>query len=123
MVVGGRRLLGGLVTREIAMRLVAVDVNVAAAVNGIVVTDKQWQPPRRASDALLLLNALCTLRCSRVERRTVCEALGRVSRASRLEGLLHGSEVLVRPALLIVGRVGPAAEDSLGSAGSDLCRG
>ena len=120
MVVGGRRLLGGLVTGEIATRLVAVDVN---AVNGIVVTDKQWQPPRRASDALLLLNALCTLRCSRVERRTVCEALGRVSRASRLEGVLHGSEVLVRPALLIVGRVGPAAEDSLGSAGSDLCRG
>ena len=76
--VGGRGLLGGLVAREIAMRLAVVDVTVVG-------TQNHWQPPRMASDALLLLNAQPgTLSCGRVERRAVCEALGRVGRASRL---------------------------------------
>ena len=84
------------------MRLVAIDVNVAAAVIGIVVTDHNWQPPRRASDAFLLLNAPSgTLRCGRVGGRAVCEALGRLSRAARLEGLLHGSEVVAHTIIVV----------------------
>eukprot|EP00964_Phaeocystis_antarctica_P071385 scaffold43556_cov68-Phaeocystis_antarctica.AAC.1 len=76
--VGGRGPLGGLVAREIAMRLAVVDVTVAG-------TQNHWQPPRLKSDALLLLNAQSgTLRCGRFERRAVCEALGRVGQASRL---------------------------------------
>ena len=127
-VVGRCQVLDGLVAHEITMRLALIDVtvsNLATAVNGIVVTHEQWQPPRRASDALLL-DAQCTLRCGRVERRrAVHEALGCVGRTGCLEGILHGSELVVivleRPTLLSVGRVGPAA-DSLGSAESDLCR-
>ena len=106
--VGGRGLLGRLVAREIAMRLAVVDVTVVG-------TQNHWQPPQLASDALLLLNAQSgTLRCDRVERHVVSEALG----------LLHGSEVvahavIVHLALLIVRGVGPAG-DGLG--GDDLCR-
>ena len=78
-------LLGGVVAHEIAMRLAVVDVNVGqhlvAAVNLTVVSHKRWQPPRRASDALLLLIAqpgmLC---CGRVEWCAVSNALGRVVR-------------------------------------------
>ena len=78
--VGGRQLLGGLVAREIAMLAI---VNV---VNLTVVPHKRWQPSQRASDTLLLLNALSgTLRCGRVERCAMSEALG------RLEGL-HGRQ-------------------------------
>ena len=60
-----------------------VNVNVgdlAATVNDLTaVTHKRWQPPRWASDALLLLDAQYgTLRCGRVERRAASEALGRV---------------------------------------------
>ena len=59
---GGRQLLGGLVAREIAMFAV---VNVGDLT---MVTHKRWQPPWRASDALLLLDAQYgTLRCGRVE--------------------------------------------------------
>ena len=109
--VDGRRLLGGMVARESAMRYAVVNVTVgnsAAAVHGIGVTHKQWQPPRRASDALLLLHAQSgTLHCGRVERRAVCEALGRVSRTGRLEGLYV---VIVQPALLAGERVGPAGD-------------
>ena len=75
--VGRRQLLGGLVAREITMRLAVVNVNVGllvAAVNLAVVSHKRWEPPRRASDALLLiLNA-------QVERRAAPEPLGRVVR-------------------------------------------
>ena len=91
-------------------------------------TQHHWQPPQLASDALFLLNAQSgsTLRCGRVERRAVSEALGCVSRKGRLEGLLHCSEVVVAVyivtvhlALLIVRQVGPAG-DGLG--GDDLRR-
>ena len=79
------RLLGGLVAREIAMRRAVVDVttvvggdnNSVAAGNGIMDTQHHWQPPRLASDALLLLNAQSgALHCGGVERRVVSEALG-----------------------------------------------
>ena len=123
-VVGRCQVLDGLVAHEITMRLALIDVtvgNLATAVNGIVVTHEQWQPPRRASDALLL-DAQCTLRCGRVERRrAVHEALGCVGRTGCLEGSELVVIVLERPTLLSVGRVGPAA-DSLGSAERDLCR-
>ena len=121
--VDGRRLLGGIVARESAMRYAVVNVTVgnsAAAVHGIGVTHKQWQPPRRASDALLLLHAQSgTLHCGRVERRAVCEILGHVSRTGRLEGLLHSTEVVahvvvVQPAQLAGERVGPAGGDGHG---------
>eukprot|EP00964_Phaeocystis_antarctica_P143679 scaffold109261_cov69-Phaeocystis_antarctica.AAC.4 len=111
----GRGLLGGLVTREVAMRLAVVDVTT------VVGTQNHWQPPQLASDVLLLLNAQSgTLRCGRVDQRAVCEALGLVSWASRLKGLLHGRGVvahvaIVHPALLI----GPVG-DGLG--GDDLRR-
>ena len=102
--VGGHGLLGGLVAREVAMRLAVVGITVVG-------TQNHWQPPRLASDALLFLNAQSgMLRCGRVERCVVSEALG----------LLHGSEVVahavivVHLALLIVRRVGPAG-DGLGS--------
>ena len=74
--VGGRQLLGGLVARALAVG------NVITAVNDLTaVTHKRWQPPRRASDALLLLNAQSgTLRCGRVEQRAASKALGRVVR-------------------------------------------
>ena len=82
--VGRRQLLGGLVAREITMhRLANVNVGllVAAVVSLTVVSHKRWQPPRRASDTLLILNAQSgTLRCGRVERRAASEALGRVVR-------------------------------------------
>ena len=58
--VGGRRLLGGLVAHENAMRLAVVGVNVGhlvAAVSLTVVSHKRGQPPRRASDAHVFLNA------------------------------------------------------------------
>ena len=79
--VGRRQLLGGLVAREITMRLAVVNVNVGLLV-AAAVSHKRWEPPRRASDALLLiLNAQSgTLRCGRVERRAASKALGRVVR-------------------------------------------
>ena len=58
--VGGCQLLDGQVAREIATGLAVGNVNVgnlSAAVNLTVVSHKRWQPPRRASDALILLNA------------------------------------------------------------------
>ena len=83
--VGVRRLLGGLVAHEVAMRLVSiVGVNVghlAAAVSLTVVSHERWQPPRRASDAIVLFHAQSgTLCCGRVERRAASKALGRVVR-------------------------------------------
>ena len=82
--VGRRQLLGGLVAREITMhRLANVNVGLLVATAVVtVVSHKRWQPPRRASDTLLLiLNAQSgTLRCGRVERRAASEALGRVVR-------------------------------------------
>eukprot|EP00964_Phaeocystis_antarctica_P020652 scaffold11422_cov71-Phaeocystis_antarctica.AAC.3 len=133
--VGGRGLLSGLVTREIAMWRAIVDVttvvgrrgdNSVAAGNGIMDTQHHWQPLQRASDTLLLLNAQSgTLRCGWVKRRAVNEALGRtvrygVGRICRLEGLLHGIEVAHAViAQLIVRRVGPAG-DGLG--GDDFRR-
>ena len=126
----GGRGLGGLVAREIAMRRAVVDVtsvvggdNSAAAGNGIMGTQHHWQPLQRASDTLLLLNAQSgTLRCGRVDQRAVCEALGLVSWASRLKGLLHGSGVvahvvIVHPALLI-GPVGDGLGGGTTSAAS-----
>ena len=113
----GRGLLGGLVTREVAMRLAVVDVTT------VVGTQNHWQPPQLASDVLLLLNAQSgTLRCGRVDQRAVCEALGLVSWASRLKGLLHGSGVvahvvIVHPALLI-GPVGDGLGGGTTSAAS-----
>ena len=104
--VGGHGLLGGLVAREVAMRLAVVGITVVS-------TQNHWQPPRLASDALLFLNAQSgMLRCGRVERCVVSEALG----------LLHGSEVvivIVHQTLLVVRRVGPVG-DGLG--GDDLRR-
>ena len=88
-VVGGLRLPGGLVAHEITMRLAVVGVNVGnlvAAVSLTVVSHKRWQPPRRASDTLVLLNAQSgTLCCGRVEQRAASRALGRVAR--RADGL------------------------------------
>ena len=83
--VGRRQLLGGLVAREITTRLAIVNVNVGllvAAAVSLTVGHKRWEPPRRASDALLLiLNAQSgTLRCGRVERHAASKALGRVVR-------------------------------------------
>ena len=87
--VGGRRLLSGLVALEIAIWLAVVDVDVGhlvAAVSLTVVSHKRWQPPRRANDALVFLNAQSgTLRCGRVEQRAASKALGRVVR--RADGL------------------------------------
>ena len=114
--VGGRGLLGRLVAREVAMRLAVVDVTVVG-------TQNHWQPPQLASDVLLLLNAQSgTLRCGRVDQRAVCEALGLVSWASRLKGLLHGRGVvahvaIVHPALLI-GPVGDGLGGGTTSAAS-----
>ena len=69
--------------REIAMRLAVGNVNagdLVAAVNLTVNGQKRWHPPRRASDALVLLNVqFGELRCGRVERRAASEALGRVA--------------------------------------------
>ena len=56
--VGGLRLPGGLVAHEITVRLAVVDVNVGhlvAAASLTVVSHERWQPPRRASDALVFL--------------------------------------------------------------------
>ena len=82
--VGGRRLLSGLVALEIAIWLAVVDVDVGhlvAAVSLTVVSHKRWQPPRRASNALVFVNAQPgTLCCDRVERRAASKALGRVVR-------------------------------------------
>ena len=67
------RLLGGLVAHEIMMRL---------AVNLAMVSYKRGQPPRRASDALVVLTAQSgTLCCGRVESK----ALGRVVFVRRIE--------------------------------------
>ena len=86
---GGLWLPGGLVAHEITMRLAVVDVNVGhlvAAVSLTVGSHERWQPPRRASDALVFLNAQSgTLRCGRVEQRAASKALGRVVR--RADGL------------------------------------
>ena len=88
-VVGGLRLPGGLVAHEITMRLAVVGVNLGnfvAAESLTVVSHKRWQPPRRASDALVFLNAQSgTLWCGRVEQRAAFEAFGRVAR--RADGL------------------------------------
>ena len=76
-------LLGGLVAREIEMRPAVGNVNggdLLAAVSLTVVSHKRWQPPRRASDVLLLLEQSGTRRCGRVERRAASRALGRVVR-------------------------------------------
>ena len=87
--VGRRRLLGRLVAHEVAIRLAVVGVNVGrlvAAENLTVVSHKRWQPPRRASDALVFLNAQSgTLWCGWVEQRAASKALGRVVR--RANGL------------------------------------
>ena len=88
---GRLRLLGGLVAHEIAIVLAVVDVNVGqhlvAAVNLTVISHKRGQPPRRASDALVLFIAQSgTLCCGRVEQRAASKALGRVVR--RADGLL-----------------------------------
>ena len=89
----GLRLLGGLAAHEIAMRLAhrlaVIGVNLGhlvAAESLTVVSHKRWQPPRRASDALVFLNAQSgTLWCGRVEQRAAFEAFGRVAR--RADGL------------------------------------
>ena len=70
---------------EITMRLAVVGVNVGqhlvVAVNLTVACHKRWQPPRRASNALVFVNAQPgTLCCDRVERRAASKALGRVVR-------------------------------------------
>ena len=87
--VGRLRLPGGLVAHEITMRLAVVDIDVGhlvAAVSLTVVSHKRWQPPRRANDALVFLNAQSgTLRCGRVEQRAASKALCRVAR--RANGL------------------------------------
>ena len=87
--VGGLRLPGGLVAHEITMRLAVVDIDVGhlvAAVSLTVVSHKWWQPPRRASDALVFLSAQSgTLCCGRVEQRAASRTLGRVAR--RADGL------------------------------------
>jgi hypothetical protein len=66
------------------MRLAVVDVNVGhlvAAVSLTVGSHERWQPPRRASDAIVFLNAqFGTLCCGRVERCAASKALGRVLR-------------------------------------------
>ena len=88
-VAGGLRLPGGLVAHEITMRLAVVGVNVShlvAAVSLTVASHERWQPPRRASDTLVLLNAQSgTLWCGWVEQRAASKALGRVVR--RANGL------------------------------------
>ena len=85
--VGGLRLPGGLVAHEITMRLAVVDVGqLVAAVSLTVVSHKRWQPPRRASNALVFLSAQSgTLCCGRVEQRAASRTLGRVAR--RADGL------------------------------------
>ena len=87
--VGGRRLLGGLVAHKDAMRLAFVGVTVdhlVAAVSLTVVSHKRWQPPRRASDAIVFLNTRSgTLCCGRVEQRAASKALCSV--VSHAEGL------------------------------------
>ena len=87
--VGGLRLPGGLVAHEITMRIAVVDIDVGhlvAAVRLTVVSHKRWQPPRRASDALVFLSAQSgTLCCGRVEQCAASNALGRIAR--RADGL------------------------------------
>ena len=67
------------------MRLAVVDVNVGqhlvAAVDlTVVVSHKRGQPPRRASDAILLNVQPRMLRCGRAKRRAASRALGLVIR-------------------------------------------
>ena len=75
-----------MVACEVTMRLAVVDVgHLVAAVNLTVVSQKRWQPPRRASDALTLLNAQSGTLCC-VKRRSAFKVLGRIVR--RADGLL-----------------------------------
>ena len=79
---GRLRLLGGLVAHEIMVWRAVVDNNVrqhlVAAVNLTVVSHKRWQPPRRASNALVFLSAQSgTLCCGRVEQRAASRTVAR----------------------------------------------
>ena len=70
---------------EITMRHAVIDVNVGqhlvvAAVNLTMVSHKRGQPPRRASDAILLNVQPRMLRCGRAKRRAASRALGLVIR-------------------------------------------